>query len=214
MTAERAHAIEALGDLPCASELVGLALDFATDLACERARYLGPAHSAKMRVMRCRNRLRHMLCETCNPAKECDNGCEEIVCTACNEARPQICSACDEIISACFNPLCLYQLKCCRARVAETAVLCAKCYNNQPACYKCYTRLCANCDTTCACCNLDCGTFAYACELHTETLVEDSMWDTCPECNALICTVCTRAGVRGLCTDCAKLHSAKRKAES
>jgi len=214
--AARASAIQKLADLPCLPELVGVALDFATDLHCDRATYFGPEHDMCIQLAHCNARPMHQLCVNCSPAHACDNVCGYIVCLTCSAETHDTCTVCKLDIKACNqSSACTpYTFSCCESRRREYAVLCGPCLTRLPHCYICMTSLCRDCNYVRHCSNMECGARITLCDDHRCHPIMAHMWAKCIGCKSTICHPCSqRVDAPGLCTECVnRPRPTKRKA--
>lgn len=139
MTDPRCVAIRALDALPLASELVGLALDFATDLRCSNATYFDPAHGIHPKYQFRRGNAYWLRC-----------------CRAVRDKELMICSGCWISMRTCKT--CLTSL--CQVCAAPN-VTCGSCHRNEllcaahkpnsfisygwRRCNRCWKSMCSNC---------------------------------------------------------------------
>jgi len=187
-TRKRNSAIKKLAAIPQPDVVLGLMLDFSTDLRCENASYLGVAHGEPVEVV-CQENPPHTVCGRCAD-QACTNDCDATPCPMCDGLRLR-CEECADEFRICKKGGCeRAAFECCEESGAKPPVLCHRCIDNCPSCAVCDTLLCGECNDDITCRSDKCVHTVHACAEHMDDALDRLGWLRCDGCNEFECEQC------------------------
>lgn len=204
MSRDREAAVRALADLSITPALVGLALDFCTDLRCDGALYFQRPCGEPVETT-CRARHKHTLCSRC-ANRGCASGCKRTVCTYCPR-QVMVCALCHEEVGICRQCV-VPEFSCCPSPTRIRQFICGPCARSGETCTFCLKKVCGRCDIPVPCSTTGCTRRIHTCSLHSWAMVRTMGWTFCSECRLWECNTCARGARKcacgaELCSNCA-----------
>jgi len=206
--------VRALAELPVASALVGLALDFSTNLRCANARYFQHLQCEEPTETTCKAQPKHTLCRVCANIG-CRGGCDRCVCTLCPRQVME-CSECHETVGVCRQSDCdVNGYQCCSRVSVSGRFVCASCINRASTCATCSRALCPGCEVGIQCVHGVCRRELVACDNHIRAYAMDERWEQCECCSVWECNECADADGNScdcgavLCNACTRVAHCK-----